>query len=91
MILALTMKDGPDCICRWLHRLYISEETDSRAAKATIARQSGGKRLFAAFDPPPEPNPRSAFGQQRGEGQRGRGSPQGLVGAGQRRSSPNRL
>jgi hypothetical protein len=33
---------------------------DSRAAKATIARQSGGKRLFAAFDPPTEPNPPAA-------------------------------
>ena len=34
---------------------------DSRAEKATIARQSGGKRLFAAFDPAdPEPNPPAA-------------------------------
>jgi PKD repeat protein len=29
---------------------------DSRAEKATIARQSGGKRLLAQFDPPEEPN-----------------------------------
>jgi hypothetical protein len=28
---------------------------DSRSAKATIARQSGGKRLLAQFDPPAEP------------------------------------
>ncbi len=28
---------------------------DSRADKATIARQSGGKRMLAAFDPPQEP------------------------------------
>lgn len=33
---------------------------DSRFDKATIARQSGGKRLFAAFDPPTEPNPPAA-------------------------------
>jgi len=29
---------------------------DSRSEKATIARQSGGKRMIAAFDPAPEPN-----------------------------------
>ncbi len=34
--------------------------SDSRFDKATIARQSGGKRLFAAFDPPTEPNPPAA-------------------------------
>jgi hypothetical protein len=28
---------------------------DSRSAKATIARQSGGKRMLAQFDPPAEP------------------------------------
>ena len=28
---------------------------DSRSEKATIARQSGGKRMLAAFDPPQEP------------------------------------
>jgi hypothetical protein len=28
---------------------------DSRSAKATIARQSGGKRMIAQFDPPAEP------------------------------------
>lgn len=34
---------------------------DSRSEKATIARQSGGKRLFAQFDPnPEEPNPPAA-------------------------------